>query len=318
MKKELSIMAVVGASLILLAPLATKSAVHEPHFKALPAKQKSDQTQGSINFLMAQSKNSKDLAEGITLFNARKYTDAISSFSRVITTDSPRKLKNKALFGRAQAYLVIKQPALAIPDLRMIKYAPAERVEQSKKDLVLGVSFIQLKNYDLAIKWLTESIKLVPNQASAHLNRAVAYQSKGNLQAASKDLELSLKLNPTPSTIYNLAVLEKKKQNYQRCYNLLAELEKSQQPYSGVFLQKGLCAAKLNKTDQALKDLIKAASIDKSNAFTLENIGLILAKGGKTKAAISYLEKAGQLYLINGKAEEYTKVSNIISNLNNQ
>lgn len=321
MKKKRTLIATLGTSIILLAPLATKSAVHNQHnqhTKSLSANQKSDLWPNSINILIAQSKNSKDLSEGISLFNAGKYTDAISSFSRVITTDSPRKFKNKALLGRAQAYLVIKQPALAIQDLKKIKYTSAEKEEQSKKVLVLGVSFIQLKNYDLAIKWLTDSIKLAPNQASAYSNRAVAYQSKGNLQAASQDLQLSLKLNPTSSTIYNLAVLEKKKKNYQSCYNLLSKLEKSEQTYPGIFLQKGLCASKLNKTDQALKDLIKAASLDKSNAFTLENIGLILAKEGEIKAAISYLEKAEQLYLINGKTEEYTKVSNIISKLNNQ
>ncbi|ABI46723.1 tetratricopeptide repeat protein [Synechococcus sp. CC9311] len=318
MKKKRTLIAALSISLILLSPLATKSAVRNQRSKSLPTNLKSDQSPKSINGLIAQSKKSKDLEEGISLFNAGKYTDAISSFSRVITTDSPRKVKNKALLGRAQAYLVVKQPALAISDLKKIEYTPDEKEEQSKKDLVLGVCFIQLKSYDLAIKWLTDSITLVPNQASAYSNRAVAYQSKGNLQAAFKDLQLSLKLNPTPSTIYNLAVLEKKKENYQSCYELLSNLEKSEQTYPGIFLQKGLCASKLNKRDQALKDLIKAASLDKNNAFTLESIGSILAEAGKTKAAISYLEKAEQLYLINGKTEEYAKVSNMIANLNNQ
>ena len=152
MKKKRTLIAILGTSIILLAPLATKSAVHNQHTKSLPTNQKSDLWPKSINILIAQSKNSKDLSEGISLFNAGKYTDAISSFSRVITTDSPRKSRNKALLGRAQAYLVIKQPALAIQDLKKIKYTSAEKEEQSKKVLVLGVSFIQLKNYDLAIK----------------------------------------------------------------------------------------------------------------------------------------------------------------------
>ena len=314
MKNYASLIGLLSWFLTLSNPLIAKSAdrTHQIHTsKAGPT----EQNESIPNILIAQSTSNKELARGISLFNSGKFTDSISAFSRVITLDPPSKIKNKALIGRAQAYLIIKQPSLAVPDLASIKYSSNETEEQGQRDLILGVAFIQLKNYNSAVKWLNQSVKLMPSDASAYSNRAVAFQSLGNLQAATKDLQSSLRLNPTPATVYNLAVLEKKKKNYQRCYKLLSEIEKSETPYPGVFLQKGLCAAKLNKTDQALKDLIKAASLDKTNAFALENIGVILAKRGERKGAISYLEKAGQLYIMEGKVEEYTKVTDFITKI---
>ncbi len=316
MKKYASLIGLVSWFLILSNTLTAKSADRNHPIYTLKAR-RTEQSRSSPNILIAQSTSIKELARGISLFNSGKFTDSISAFSRVITLNPPSKIKNKALIGRAQAYLIIKQPSLAVPDLASIKYSPNETAAQGQRDLILGVAFIQLKNYNSAVKWLNQAIKLMPNNASAYSNRAVAFQSLGKLQAATKDLQSSLRLNPTPATVYNLAVLEKKKKNYQRCFNLLSEIEKTETPYPGVFLQKGLCAAKLNKTDQALKDLIKAASLDRTNAFALENIGVILAKGGEKKGAISYLEKAGQLYLMEGKVEEYSKVSNLITKISN-
>lgn len=316
MKKHASLIGLVSWFLILSNPLTAKSADRNHPIHTLKARQ-TEQSRSSPNILIAQSTSNKELARGISLFNSGKFTDSISAFSRVITLNPPSKIKNQALIGRAQAYLIIKQPALAIPDLTSIKYSPNKTEAQGQRDLILGVAFIQLKNYNSAVKWLSQAVKLMPNNASAYSNRAVAYQSLGKLQAATKDLQSSLRLSPTPATVYNLAVLEKKKKNYQRCFKLLSEIEKSETPYPGVFLQKGLCAAKLNKTEQALKDLIKAVSLDKTNAFALENIGIILAKGGEKKGAISYLEKAGQLYLMEGNIKEYSKVSSLITKISN-
>lgn len=317
MKKYASLIALVSWFLILSNPLEAKSRDQNNQTNASKTKQTKER-RSNPNILIAQSTSNKELARGISLFNTGKFTDSISAFSRVITLNPPSQIKNQALIGRAQAYLIIKQPALAIPDLTSIKYSPNKTEAQGQRDLILGVAFIQLKNYNSAVKWLSQAIKLMPNNASAYSNRAVAFQSLGNLQAATKDLQSSLRINPTPATVYNLAVLEKKKKNYQRCYNLLSEIEKSETPYPGVFLQKGLCAAKLNKTEQALKDLIKAVSLDKTNAFALENIGIILAKGGEKKGAISYLEKAGQLYLMEGKVEEYSRVTSRVASLSSK
>ena len=146
----------------------------------------------------------------------------------------------------------------------------------------------------------------------------MAYQALNNYDLAVKDIERSLKINPTPSAIFNLAILEKENKNYRRCYALLTEIEKSDAAYANVYLQRGLCAKYLNLYDQALSDFIKAASIDGYNPNALENIGIILFKKGDKKNSLKYLEKAGQMYLSQGKIDEYTKIANLILKFNGQ
>ena len=265
-----------------------------------------------VRLIVAQASNkpSQQLKEGSSLFNSRRYTDAVSAFSRVIANPkSTRKQKNQALINRSQAYLIIGQPALSLRDIKSTVYKANQTKRIGTRDLILGTVYIQLKQYKLAVQALTSAIRYLPNESSAYSNRAVAYQFSNNLNAAANDLRKSLAIDPTPSTVFNLAILEKQKGNFQRCYYLLSKIEETEAAYADVFLQKGICAKKIGKPDQALKDFIKAASINKFNPLVLENIGLLLYEKGDKKSAIKYLEKAGELYLERGDIENYSKVA---------
>ena len=300
----------------LSALLGSISAKAEVIHEATPILQ--DETNKETEFnhhilLLAQSNNIEaDYKNAARLFKDHKHTEAIATFSRIISNPrASRSMKNKALIGRSQSFLIINQPTLAIADLKQINYNSSEKTLTGNKELILGVAYIQAKHYPKAIKHLTLAIKYLPNDESAYANRSVAYQAIKNYNAAAIDLETALKLNATPSSIYNLAVLEKERKNYTRCFNLLSQLENQKSGiYANVFLQRGLCAKKLNKPNQALKDFLKAASIDKSNASAIANIGYIMSAMGDKKTAIKYLERASMLYLEQGKIDEYENVHN--------
>ena len=268
------------------------------------------------DFLIASQSINSQMQEGVALFTRGSYSDAISIFSRIISSElSTRAQKNNALLARAQAFIVMGQPALAVSDLNNSNFSVGDREKLSNKHLIKGVAFIQLKNYNAAVIELSKSINIVPTESSAYANRAVAYQSLGNLDLATNDFNRALEINPIPSTIYNLAVLEKLKDNYSNCYLLLEKLVDAKAIYSDVYFQKGLCAQLLGDEDQALEDFLKAASIDNSNPVILENIGLIVLKRGDSKTGIGYLEKASEIYLSQGKIDEYTKVVDSIASV---
>ena len=71
---------------------------------------------------------------------------------------------NRALIGRSQSFLLINQPALAINDLKKVEYQSGQSKLIGTKELILGVSYIQVERYQLAIKHLTNAIRLLPNE----------------------------------------------------------------------------------------------------------------------------------------------------------
>ena len=87
--------------------------------------------------------------------------------------------------------------------------------------------------------------------------------------------------------------------------------------YADIYFQKGICAQLLGDKDQALSDFLKAASIDNTKPEILENIGLIVVDAGDHDTGMKYLERAGELYLSQGKIDEYTALMNQISTIKN-
>ena len=110
--------------------------------------------------------------------------------------------------------------------------------------MILGVAFIQIKQYPLAVKHLTSDYKLAGN-GFAYANRSVAYQALQNYDSAVRDIEKALKFNPTPSSVFNLAVLEKERKNYSRCYYLLTQL-KIRRQHMLMFICNVVCALRLS------------------------------------------------------------------------
>jgi tetratricopeptide (TPR) repeat protein len=55
---------------------------------------------------------------------------------------------------------------------------------------------VYLKNYDEAVRFFTEAIKVEPRYADAYYNRGFAYELKQKRQAAKADYENALRIQP--------------------------------------------------------------------------------------------------------------------------
>ena len=247
-------------------------------------------------------------------FDSGKYAEAISIFTRIISSNPSRSQKNLSLMGRAKSYLLLGQPGLAILDLNKIKYNDFETKENGELALMKGATYLQLKKYKLSIKYTTDALNILPNNASGYSNRAVALKALNRLEAARRDYIKSLSLISSASTVYNLAVLEAELGNYSACSSYLTDVIKTNPKYIQVYFQRGFCLSRLgNNDDLALTDLLKVISEDSSNPKAMEEIGIILLRNNKRESGVTYIEKASEVYLGKGDIDNYTRVLSLIN-----
>jgi tetratricopeptide (TPR) repeat protein len=60
----------------------------------------------------------------------------------------------------------------------------------------LGIEPFDLKNYEEAVTWLTETIRQNPNHADAYYTRGLAYFTAGEYNSARADFEAALRIYP--------------------------------------------------------------------------------------------------------------------------
>jgi len=259
---------------------------------------------------------SDEYDKAVELYEKGDLQGSIKSFSRILTVQAAdRVLRNAAFLGRAKMYLAISQPMLALGDLEKIHYQNPTPQQKAELDLLKGVTSIQLKLYKKSLSYFSEASKILPPSALLYSNRGVAYQALGDLNSARRDFKLSLSLEKTLPTQYNLAVLEKKSRNYSECVRLLNEVSRSSKVTPAVFQQRGICYSRLGSFDNAIRDLLKALAADGENPITLEELAQIMAANGDKEGALKYLEVASSIYLQLGDADGYSRLLGLIEDL---
>lgn len=112
------------------------------------------------------------LQRGLTLYEAKFYKESIQDFSKVIDELEPgSKIEFRAYFKRAGAYHKIGQYQEAREDL--LKAIAADVKNPSGYNL-LGQVFIDLEQYEEAIRYTTEAIGL-QGEAKYYNSRGMAY-----------------------------------------------------------------------------------------------------------------------------------------------
>lgn len=267
---------------------------------------------GPTGLELAQSRGGADrndaMARAAALFSRGDYPGAIALWTEVLSANPSSRLRHQALISRSKAYLIVGQPLLALADLDACRFQPNETQALAELWLLKGSALLQNKQYSEAVAAFAQAEKLQPANPVLLSNRAVAYQSMGNLAAARADLQAAIRLQPNLSNYFNLAVLERQSGNAASCYNLLSQIIARSQPYAKLYVQRGLCAAQLNQHDAAIADMLKALKMDANNIEALRQIGLSLAAQNQIEPAKHYLLKASSLMLANGQIDEYQKL----------
>jgi tetratricopeptide (TPR) repeat protein len=268
---------------------------------------------------LAQSNSTQLFGSGSSLdinaessFEAGNYNEAIASWTTMILKGfNP----SEARLNRAKAYLVIRQPLLAIADLENLERL-AKRNEKSTLLVLKAVAYGNLGNKKESLRFFNEAESLDQNPY-VYINRASLYQEMGNLVGARNDIEKAIAIQPTRANFFNLAVIERRSGRHVECINVLTSIIKQDSSFAPAYTQRGICLANIGNHQEAIKDLLKSLTIDQSSADAYFQIGKSMLAIGKSEDAKPYLLKSADIYLSQGKAQGYQDAMALISKSTN-
>lgn len=243
-------------------------------------------------------------------FNAGNYNEAIGTWTGLIAKGVHTK---DALLNRAKAYLVIRQPLLAIADLEKLE-ATAGRSEKSMVLMLKGVAFSDLGNREESLRAFGQA-EAIDQNPYVYINRASVYQAMGNLEAARNDIQKAVSIQPSRANFFNLAVLERRSGRFNVCVDILTAILNGDASFGPAYAQRGICLASQGKHQEAIKDLLKAITLDPSIADAYFQMGKSMQALGKHEGAKSYLLKSADIFLAQGKTADYQLAMKLVGAL---
>ena len=242
-------------------------------------------------------------------FETGNYNQAIAAWTSMIAKGlNP----SEARLNRAKAYLVIRQPLLAIADLESLELA-AKRNEKSTLLVLKAVAYGNLGNKKESLRLFNEA-EAIDQNPYVYINRASLYQETGNLAGARNDIEKAIAIQPTRANFFNLSVLERRSGRHAECINVLTSILKEDSSFAPAYTQRGICLANIGKHQEAIKDLLKSLAIDSSSADAYFQMGKSMLAIGKSEGAKPYLLKSADIYLTQGKTQSYQDAMLVIAN----
>jgi len=268
---------------------------------------------------------------GIIYYRKGDYPNAISALQRA-TAENPNDTEATQLTGLS-LYLAGK-PTEAIPYLEKVQsWYPSASVDAS---YILGVAYIQTKNYpsaraafakmyqvpsDSAAAYLftarlllrldfgpiaeeygKKAVELDPKLPLAHqlLGELYLYQSK--IPEAITQFEQELAINPgNPAAYYKLADAYTRVQKFDQAEKLLQRSIWLDATSTGPYILLGKVLQKKGETQLAIRALQRAISMDPNNDIPHHVLGLAYRDLGRTEDSQRELKLAEQLLSANPK-----------------
>ena len=288
---------------------------------------KFDEALSSLNEISQSKPAAKNLAHefGVIYYRKGDYANAVTSLQRAIA-ENPSDTEATQLTGLS-LYLSGK-PAEAIPYLEKVQsWYPSASVDAS---YILGVAYIQTKNYANARAAFAKMFQVPPDSAAAYLftarlllrfdfgpiaeeygKKAVAldpklplahqllgelylYQSK--IPEAAAQFEQELAVNPgNPVAYYKLADANFRLQKFDEAEKLLQRSIWLDATSTGPYILMGKVLAKKGEPELAVRSLQRALAMDPNNPVPHHLLGQAYRDLGRSEDAERELKLAAQL-----------------------
>jgi len=288
---------------------------------------KFDEALSALNEISQSDPAAKNLSHefGIVYYRKGDYRGAITSLQRAVA-ENPNDAEATQLIGLS-LYLSEKS-ADAIPYLEKVQsWYPSASVDAS---YILGVAYIQTKNYPGARGAFAKMFQVPPDSAAAYLFTArlllrldfgpvaeeygkkaveldpqlpLAHQLLGELYLyqskipeAITQLEQELSINPgNPAAYYKLADAYSRAQKFDEAEKLLQRSIWLDSTSTGPYILLGKVLQKKGETQLAIRALQRAISMDPNNDIPHHLLGLAYRDLGRTEDAQRELKLAEQL-----------------------
>jgi tetratricopeptide (TPR) repeat protein len=266
-----------------------------------------------------------ELELGTAYYKKSDYVKAIASLKKAVAAD-PNNEEALQLLGLS--YYLNGYPADAIPLLEKVQtWFPRANVDAS---YILGICYIQTKNYPQARKAFAKMFDVPPDSAASYLftarmlfrqefdpvaeeygQKAVAtdpklplahfmlgelYLYKSRVPEAIAEFQKELALNPGhAATYYKLADAYSRIQKFEDAERLLQRSIWLDATSTGPFILMGKVLEKKGEYELAVRSLQRAAAMDPNNPTTHHLLGQAYRDLGKKEEAESELKLAEQL-----------------------
>jgi tetratricopeptide (TPR) repeat protein len=312
-------------------PLSAQSAPDAPpsyeQVHHLTEQGKFDEALSALNEISKSNPAAKNLSRefGIAYYRKGDYLNAVTSLQRAIA-ENPSDAEATQLTGLS-LYLSGK-PAEAIPYLEKVQsWYPSASVDAS---YILGVAYIQTKNYANARAAFAKMFQVAPDSAAAYLFTArlllrfdfgpiaeeygkkavqldpklpLAHQLLGELYLyqskiteASAQFEQELAINPgNPVAYYKLADADFRLQKFDDAEKLLQRSIWLDATSTGPYILMGKVLAKKGEPELAVRSLQRALSMDPNNPIPHHLLGQAYRDLGRSEDAERELKVAAQL-----------------------
>ena len=262
---------------------------------------------------------------GVTYYRKGDYANAVTSLQRAIA-ENPNDTEAIQLIGLS-LYLSSK-PAEAIPYLEKVQsWYPSASVDAS---YILGVAYLQTKNYakarsafakmfqvpaDSAAAYLftarlmlrldfgpvaeeygKKAVELDPKLPLAHQLLGEFYLFQSKFSEASAQLEQELAINPSnPAAYYKLADADSHLQKFDEAEKLLQRSIWLDSTSTGPYILLGKVLRQKGETQLAVRTLQRALAMDPNNPVPHHLLGQAYRDLGQTDDAERELKVAAQL-----------------------
>src|SRR5437868_8146900 len=288
---------------------------------------KYDEAIAQLQELSAKDPNREGLAHelGVAYYKKGDFPKAIEFLKKAIAQDAADQ-EGVQLLGLS--YYLTGRPADAIPLLEKVQgWFPRANVDAS---YILGVCYIQTKDYPLARKAFARMFDVPPDSAAAYLftarallrqeldpiaeeyaQKAIALDPKlplvrfflgelhlykSKIPEAITDFQAELAINPGhAATYYKLADAYSRVQKFDEAERLLQRSIWLDATSTGPFILMGKVLQKKGETELALRALQHALSMDPNNSVTHHLLGQTYRDMGKNEDAERELKIAQQL-----------------------
>ena len=288
---------------------------------------KFDEALGQLEALAAKQPDSKRLSHelGVVYYKKGDYPKAAASFKKALEED-PGDDEAVQLLGLS--YYLAGRPAEAIAPLEKVQtWFPSANVDAA---YILGMCYIQTKDYPSARKSFAKMFAVAPDSAASylftarmllrqdfgpvaeeHAKRAVELDSrlplahsllgeiylyKSRLPEAVEQFQKELELNPGDAAVYyKLADACTRAQKYEEAEKLLQRSIWLDATSTGPYILMGKVLQKKGESALAVRALQRALVMDPNNPIPHHLLGLAYRDLGRTEDAERELKLSEQL-----------------------
>jgi tetratricopeptide (TPR) repeat protein len=297
------------------------------HARTLMQQGKVDEAIAELQSMEASTPNTKglDLELGIAYYKKSDYVKAVEFLKRAVAVDASN---NEATQLLGLSYYLNGYPSQAIPLLEKVQaWLPRANVDAS---YILGICYIQTKNYPQARKafarmfdvpedsassylftarmlfrqefdpiaeeYAQKAATLDPKLPLAHFLLGELYLFKSRVPEAVTEFQKELAINPAhAATYYKLADAYSRIQKYDDAERLLQRSIWLDATSTGPYILMGKVLEKKGEFELAVRALQRAAAMDPNNPTTHHLLGQAYRDMGKKEEAESELKLAEQL-----------------------